>query len=323
MRKTLPAASILFLSLCSFLFSLAGSASAQVSLVVSPPRYDAVVKPGESIQKTVKVTNNSDSAAISLQAFVTDFIVQDDSGTPIKVSEKESGRYLASPWFTLDQSELTLAPKQTQELIVLISVPQDALPGGHYAGIFFQPSSGNTGSGTRTELLAQVGSLFGLTISGDLSYHALIKDFRTESRLSEYGPINFSTIIENQSDTHIRPLASITIRDLFGRQLETIALDEVNIFPFTTRTLEGSWDTTWGLGRYTATLDVSYGPGLVASRTLFFWILPYRLLAAALVLLLVILSVTISLRRHLAHRSDTRDQEIGELKRRIAELENQ
>jgi hypothetical protein len=50
--------------------------------------------------------------------------------------------------------------------------------------------------------------------------------------------------------------------------------------------------------------------------------MPYRLIAAIIVVLMVLLVTFISIRRHLAHRSDTRDVEIDELKRKLAEIEN-
>ena len=164
---------------------------------------------------------------------------------------------------------------------------------------------------------------FGITIAGDIKYDALIKDFSVKSLVSEFGPIDFTAVIENQSDTHIKPLAQITIKDMLGRTLSTLPLAEINIFPFTSRVLTGNWDTVWGLGRYSATLSATYGPGLVAERTLYFWIMPYRLLATLGIVLLVFFITLILLRRHLISRQDHRDDEIDELKRKIVELENQ
>lgn len=293
----------------------------EVSLVVSPPRTDLVGNPGDTLQKMVKVTNNSEQELI-LKVFVTDFIVQDDLGTPIKVTGAVSGKYLASPWFTLEKSELVLSPKETVSLVVLVNVPADALPGGHYAGVFFEPVPSRGLKKTVSYTSAQVGSLFGITIAGDLKYDALIKDFSVKTNVFEFGPIDFSATIENQSDTHIRPLANISVHNMIGRRLVDLPLDELNIFPFTARTLAGTWDTIWGLGRYTATLTATYGPGLVATRTLYFWIMPYRLIGAILVVLLLTFASFILIRRHLKHREDHRDDEIDELKRKIIEMEN-
>lgn len=296
--------------------------ASDLSLVVSPPRIDLEGKPGEVLQKIVKVTNNSSEDTLTLTASVSDFIVQDDQGTPIKVTQTKSGRYFASPWFSLENSEIVLKPKETAELVVLISIPSDALPGGHYAGIFFEPIQPKGLSKTVSYTSTQVGSLFGITIAGDLKYDALIKDFRPLTNVFEFGPVDFQATVENQSDTHIRPNSSIVIHDMIGRKLADIKLDELNIFPFTSRTLSGTWETIWGFGRYTATLNLSYGPGLVATRSLYFWIMPYRLIATILIVLLVVLVIFILVRRHLKHREDHRDDEIDELKRKIVELEN-
>ena len=296
--------------------------AADVSLVVSPPRYDADIKPGETVQKTIKITNSSPDQEVAIRANVYDFIVQDNLGTPIKVTESASGRYLASPWFVLDKSEFVIPPQGQEQVVVLITAPEDALPGGHYAGVFFSSVPGKNETGTASFTSAEVGSLFGLTVEGDIKYDALVKEFNTKSRLFEYGPVEFTAVLENQSDTHIRPMTKITVSDMFGRQLEELPLEEINIFPFTSRTLSATWQNIWGLGRYTATLSAAYGPGLTAERTLYFWIMPYRLIAAVLVILLVLLVLTITVRRHLKHRADTRDAEIDELKRKVIELEN-
>lgn len=295
--------------------------ASEVSLVVSPPRTDLEGTPGQVLQQTIKVTNNTVDT-LNLRVFVSDFIVQDDLGTPIKVSVSASGRYLASPWFTLDQTELTLGPKETAQIVAIITVPEDALAGGHYAGVFFETVSGKGSPSNVSYTTTQVGSLFGITVPGDIKYDALIKDFKSVLRLYEFGPVDFTAIIENQSDTHVTTNSKISVKNMIGQTVLELPLDEVNIFPFTSRTLTGTWDKVWGLGRYMATLSVAYGPGLETNRTIYFWILPYRLIAAVLVIILVMLALYVVIRRHLKHREDHRDEEIDELKRKIAEMEN-
>lgn len=291
------------------------------SLIISPPRIDLEGKPGDVFQQTIKITNSGDKD-LTLTTKVTDFIVQDNSGTPIQITSSASGKYLASPWFVLDRAEITLKPQQTESIVAIIEIPRGALPGGHYAGVYFSPVEKSKLDTTGAVIVPQIGSLFGITVAGDMKYEALIKEFSVKNNVSEFGPVDFTTVIENQSDTHIRPSSKIVIHDMIGRKMVDLPLDEVNIFPYTSRTLHGTWETVWGLGRYSATLSAAYGPGLVASRTMYFWIMPYRLIAAVLVILLVIIALYIVIRRHLKHREDHRDDEIEELKRKIVEMEN-
>ena len=311
----------LVLTIVVWLLMFSPTSAHASSLIVSPPRLDISAKAGDILQQVVKITNQS-NAPVSLSAKVSDFLVADDNGTPIQITTAASGRYLASPWFSLDKPELTLAAGQTTQVIAVIEIPKDALPGGHYAGVFFIPLTKSKLDTTGAIVTPQIGSLFDITIAGDIKYDALIKDFSVKDYLSEFGPINFSATVINQSDTHIHPTSKITIHDMIGRQLAQIPLDGVNIFPFAGRTLTGKWNQIWGVGRYTATLSLAYGPGLVTSRDLTFWIMPYRLLAAILVVLLVILAVFILVRRHLKHQEDHRDEEIDDLKRKIIEMEN-
>jgi len=311
-----------FVAFAILFFATPQTHAQDVSLVVSPPSFDIEAKPGETIQKTIKITNNDNDKELIIKAFPIDFIVTDDLGTPIKVTTTASGRYLASPWFTLEKTEFTIPPKGTEQIVIIVTVPSDALPGGHYAGVFFEPLPARGTKSTVSYTTAQIGSLFGITIPGDIKYEALIKNFSTKTNLSEFGPIEFTATIENQSDAHIRPTTKIIIHDMIGRKLVDLPLDEVNIFPFTSRSLNRTWETVWGLGRYTATLSVTYGPGLVASRTMYFWIMPYRLIASVLVVILVLIAIYILINRHLKHREDHRDDEIENLKRKIVEMEN-
>lgn len=299
-------------------------ASGEVSLVVSPPKTEVEGKPGDVIQKNIKVTNNSVDQELILKSYTKDFIVEDNAGTPIPVSEATAGRYLASPWFTLEKSEIVIPAKSMVQLVVIITIPKDALPGGHYAGVFFQPVPARNMKNTVSYTTTQVGSLFAITVPGDIKYNAAIKDFSTNTNIFEFGPVDFSAVIENQSDTHIAPKTNIVVKDTIGRTVADLPVDSVNIFPYTSRTTQTRWETVWGLGRYSATISSIYGPNNQAmSRTLYFWIMPYRLLAAIGVVVLVLIVLFIAVRRHLAHRNDHRDEEIEELKHKIAEMENQ
>ena len=296
-------------------------AKGQVSLVVSPPKVDLKLNPGETAQQALKITNQTDQP-ITVKLYVQDFIVQDDQGTPVKVTQDEAGRYLASPWFNLDHTEFTIQPQKTEVVSVLITTPKEVLPGGHYAAIYVEPKLGHKPKTSGAKIVSQVGSLFSITIRGDIKYDALIHSFKTQNKIMEFGPIHFSAEIENLSDTHISPQPSLIIKNMLGQTVATLTLDKINIFPYTRRQVKTTWERVWGFGKYQATLTVPFGAGQLATATIFFWIIPWRLILAILVLIFVFIATYILVRRHLQHKHDTRDQEIDQLKRRIAELEN-
>ena len=303
------------------IFNFSKPAYGQISLVVSPPKVNLELNPGDTAQQVLKITNDANQP-ITLKLSVQDFIVQDDQGTPLKITPEEAGRYVASPWFNLDQHQLTIQPQKTATVTVLITTPPDALAGGHYAAVYVEPQQGSKPKTTGPKVVSQIGSLFNLLIKGDIQYDAQITQFRTKKRFYEFGPVDFSAKVQNLSDTHISPKASIVISNMLGQTIDTLTLDQVNIFPYTSRYLQTTWEKVWGLGKYQATLTIPYGAGQVATSTIFFWIVPWRLIAAIILIFLVALVIFILVRRHLQHKHDQRDEEIDLLKRRIAELEN-
>ena len=309
------------LLLTTYFLPLTSKVYAQVSLVVSPPKVDFKLNSGDTAQQALKITNQTNTP-VTVKLSIQDFIVQDDQGTPVKVTPDEAGKYVASPWFHLDRTEFTIQPQKTEVVTVLITTPQDALPGGHYAAVYVEPQGGHKPKTTGPKIVSQVGSLFNITIKGNIKYDAQVKNFQVKRKFMEFGPVDFSATIENLSDTHISPKPSILIKNMLGQTVATLTLDQVNIFPFTSRTVTGTWEKVWGLGKYQATLSAPYGPGQVATATLFFWIAPWRLISAIIILLLVLITTYILVRRHLQHKRDKRDEEIDMLKRKIAELEN-
>jgi len=259
------------------------------TLTVVPPTQDLKAKPGEQIQTNIKIRNEGDET-IYVKGGVKDFIVTDDKGTPMIVEEEVSGRWSLSSWLVLSPTEETIPPHSSKSFDLAIIIPQDALAGGHYASVYFTPVvdelKNQSGSGIETRIV----SLINLVVLGSTAEQAYIKKFWAPA-FSEYGPIKITSQIENQGNAHIVPRGKIEILDLWGRVLETYSLEERKIFPFAFRSFENFFGKKWLFGRYKATLTVAYGQtGQVLTASLLFWVLPWRIiLAVALALIIFIL----------------------------------
>lgn len=293
-----------------------------------PPRLEVSAKPGTTIQKTIKVQNTSASTQ-NYTSDVEDFIVAEDGITPVPITEKVTSRYGLSKWVTISPTKFTLRPNEIQVLDVLIQVPPDALPGGHYAMVLHQAGAPVHKAGEiltpqgSTGVAARVGSLVYMTVEGPVNEQAFVRSFTAPSFL-EFGPVTFSYKVENRSDVHIRPQSSIEVKDMFGRTMDKIKVDERNIFPFTTREFSAAYEHYWGLGRYTAQLVVPYGShGNVTQASVSFWIIPYRLIAGVAMLLGAVAAIAILIRRYMLHKSDEKTRQIEMLQQRVSELEHQ
>ena len=266
-----------------------------VSITAIPPRLELEGLPGATLQETLKVRNQSDTEmAFSIK--ISDFIVNNDKGTPLAVEEIVSGRWSLASWLTVSPTKIILPPKQTSALDLVVNIPDNALPGGHYAMVTYSPTNegliGQDKTGSAVE--PKVGSLIYLSVIGDVTEAVYLKQFKSEIKFKQYGPMTLFAEIENLGDVHVRPSGNITITNLLGKTVITLPLKEHNIFPFASRTYDLAFPGKWHLGRYTATLTAFAGASqLPINGLIYFWIVPWKemlIIIIALIVLIVIVS---------------------------------
>ena len=305
-----------------------------VTLVAIPPRLgedlSLTAKPGDTIQEQIRVRNTS-SQPVVIQSRTLDFVLDQDATTPIAVNESVDNRWSLASWMTVAPGRQVLAPNQTSVVSLVIEVPSDALPGGHYAMVVHQPGLEIVETETNEEALnesatginQQVGTLVYLLVEGPINEQAFIRNLNFP-QFSEFGPVPYSFTVENNSDVHVRPSLEVSITNLLGRVVSTTALETKNVFPLTSRDFAGSWEQIWGTGLYKATVTMGYGgQGQVATASTSFWLIPIKLIITIIVLILTIVAVIIIIRRHYLHRKRNQDQKIKDLEKQVKDLESQ
>lgn len=279
-KNTITISTLLLLLATGYsLFLNSVKAQSVVSVTAIPPRLEINVEADSSTTQTIKVRNESNEEKI-INTKTSDFVVNDNKGTPIKVdTNEEDNRWAASSWVQVSPPSLKLKPGETKSLTITVMPPKDALPGGHYVMVIHTPENFSSFSSTGASVQAEVGTLVYITIPGDINQNALVKDF-TAPKFSEFGPINFKSIIENLSDIHIKPAGNITITNMIGlKSYVQFNKKETNIFPLKTRDFEDQLDKKFLFGRYKAQLNAVYGTdNQVATASLIFWVIPWRLL---------------------------------------------
>ncbi len=304
----------------------------EVGLTAIPPRLgddgSLELQPGQLIQTEVRVRNTSNEVQ-TIQTLVEDFVIDTDGKTPVPVNGLRDSRWSLASWLEVPNATTVLPPGVSQSVPILIRVPGDALPGGRYAMVMHQPvlgdgitlSAGETGG--QAAVNQRVGTLVYVRVSGEVNEEAHIRNI-TIPGISEFGPVPISFEIENLSDIHVRPQTQIRISNMLGQEVEVITVESQNVFPYSLREFSTQWDRVWGLGRYTAHFMTVYGEqGNTISASYNFWIVPYKLILAVLVLLLALLGIFISIRRHIRHRNDVTSQQVALLEDRIRQLENE
>ena len=262
---------------------------------ISPTLFELSAKPGDVLEQTMKVINTSDiiqSYEMGVQPFVGN-----EFGQAKFVADDDTTYFLKS-WTKITPSQFTLAPKQTQEVKFVITLPVDAEPGGQYGSVLATLVNKGELSGTGAITRSKVGTLVLVAVAGDISYSAYIKDFSVAKKRFERSPITFNTRIHNNSTVHIKPKGFITLTNIFGQKAGSLEFDQKNIFPSTDRLITQSYDQPLKVGRYVATLNLLYGDkGDQLSAQLVFYVFPTWLIILCVVLLILIVLVLIDRNR--------------------------
>ncbi len=307
----------------AFSFIFPNLVSANTSTITAiPPRLILNASPGETIKTTVKVRNESTTSQ-NYSIYVNDFIVDEDSNTPIPISENITSRWSLRKWITAPRV-IPVDAGQTQNIDLIIRVPSSALPGGHYAMITYMPNGEIKPEDlkkTATLIGQRVGTLIYITIKGNITEQANLLQF-TAPKFTEKGPVEFQGKIENRSDIHIQPVGFISITDIFNKEVAKLPINLPNIFPENTKSFTNSWGQQWGYGRYKADLSLTYGSAnTVIFATIYFWLFPIRAIIYILVSLAAIMTVVVLLGKRNKKHQDELEKEVRELQSELEKLE--
>lgn len=227
----------IWLPLVALVVVLAFPVSAQ-ALTISPSRIETSGDPGQTIIKKVLLVNESDESETYYTSFAN-FEAQGESGTPVFVDPKDD----LGTWMRVSGDSLTLKGGESREVVLTISIPTDATPGGHFAAIFWgttPPSqTGAVSVGSRTGMLVL------LSVSGEVQESMGLVDFGTRGGqwLFRTLPVGFQYRFSNQGGDRVKPIGTITVRSILGWRVAKIDANPVegNVLPNTTRKFLPEW----------------------------------------------------------------------------------
>ena len=282
--------------LVSSVFAQQSSDSKAVGLEVTSPIYEYTISPGKVQQDIIKIKNVGGSEQ-TYYPEVLDFKSDNKSGTPIFLNKGEdSGTYSLAKWVSVSNEGITLAPNQSTALNFNITVPADAEPGGHYAGILFSTQPPDPSGTNQIGLASKVGSIVLVRVAGDAKESANITAFDSDKDSYDTAKVvKFSTTIENTGNVHVQPKGVITIKNIFGGQVAVVDVNNLsaNVLPGSSRIFNSTWnDPGFKLGYYTATVTLAYGsPAQTITAQTSFWIIPWMTLLLILIAIIVTLVV--------------------------------
>lgn len=268
-RRTLIALSAAIIFSAIFVFG----ANALVSVGLRPIKYILEIDPGQTHQDYITVTNNSQEI-VSLKAALEDFIPVGEASINF-VPRAGEGTSLVD-WVSIDKNIFQLKPGEEKRIPFSITVPTKAVPGGHFAVLFFNTVSDKENENT-VGISARIGSLMMVSVPGNISKGGSIDEFAGPKWL-EKGPVSFSIKFHNSGSVHYKPEGKIILKNLFGKKIAEGIIDSQYVFPNTSRTFTGTVKTEkYFWGPVTAALEMQDGAGQPVTASTTFWGLPWRI----------------------------------------------
>jgi hypothetical protein len=277
----------------------ASSSAGTQGFQISPPVTTLSLNRGTSTRGTMKVTNLT-GQTLTLTVGKENFVAQGEEGQ-VELTDNADPLYSLAPYFTLSTSQISVAPTATVSVGYTISVPINAEPGGRYGSVTFTSipaalPSGQSGAAVRQQLAG----LILLRINGPTHEQLAVASFTTGKSFYEYGPVTFTTRVQNEGNVHELPTGQIVVKNLFGLTTAKLTLDQHYVLPGAIRRLTNTLNRHFLFGPYTATLTLHNGTLQTLTATTKFTVIPYKLLTIALVILVLVILFFWKARKRLA-----------------------
>lgn len=291
----LVATVIMPLSSKAFSVEELGDKSVIGDFVVGPGKQEIFLEPGGTQVVEIKVTNRTGEIH-TFEMKVEDFSGSRDLTSTVKLFGSERGPYSLRDYITVEQPRFTLGHAERARVLVTISIPPDAEPGGLYGSVLTQITSktveGATGS-AGAAIISRIGTLFFVRVPGEVTEDGSLEEFSIgpdDRKFLAGDPVNFHILFENNGSVHLNPYGLITIKNILGDTVGEREVEPWFVLPDSLRLREVEWSRPLLVGRYTATAQINRGyDDIIDESTISFWVLPWKLILLIVAILAVLI----------------------------------
>jgi len=246
-----PVACVAFL-----IFFLSSPAFAQkpLELSISPVRFEFAGYPGQQTRATVRVLNGSEEwLAVALE--VEDFAPQGEEGK-IAVGPGASGERSLVLWVRPLVSAFEVPPRSRYPVEFVVDIPVGAEPGTYYGTILARTTSEQAGAGP--VIVTKVGAILLVDVYGEVREELSLASVAVP-RFSWKMPVDVTLRFANTGTVRERTGGTLSLSNMFGKELARLALPEENVLPGAVRRIGVPIREGLRVGRYTARLEATYG----------------------------------------------------------------
>jgi hypothetical protein len=300
--------------------------TSDLRLVTSPLPINISAKPGAEATAQIKLKNDG-SLEERLKVSLMKFAAYGESGAP-RILEPEPGDEYFS-WVSFPEKEFVVGPGEWKTVPMKISLPESAAFGYYYAVVFSRAGDAPETQPGQTALTGGTAVLVLLDAEvPGAKREANVVSFSTDHTVYEFLPSKFMIRLQNTGNVHLAPRGNIFVGRPGEQDASIIEVnpEKGNILPESYREYMASWnegfpsykdkiedgkvvrdakgnivqELSWNLGdiakvrfgKYQAKLLMVYDDGqrdVPIEGTVDFWVIPWRIILAALVVLGLIL----------------------------------
>lgn len=208
---------IFFLSfLLTYSFFIPTQIHAQnLSLSISPPILELVVKPGKNVTQSFKLTNDSDTSLV-----ITGRLAEyTENGI------KDNPDFEQDKWISLLNLDIALFKPfllekgKTQQIVVRINPPKEIKEADYNRVLLFTTKPQMPADRSQSQITQTIGVplLLTVTATGNFVRSAQITKFTLPDYIDSFGPLTFDVLVKNTGQSFFHPNGNITLSGPVGR----------------------------------------------------------------------------------------------------------
>ncbi|MDQ3089927.1 MAG: DUF916 domain-containing protein [bacterium] len=250
--------------------------------VVGPGKIELNLKPGDQRVVPLKISNRlGETKQFHLE--VEDFTGSQNPKETVVLLGSERGPYSLKSYISFSETDFELKAGERATVPVVVSIPVDAEPGGLFGSVLVSVTSNSEEmevGGGGSAIISRIGTLFFVTVPGDVNKDGRVTDFGTVGKEKFFGkgPINFEILYENKSSVHLNPYGNVSITNMYGEEVGFVEIDPWFALPASLRLREVTWNREFLFGKYTATAQINRGyDDIIDTKEFSFYVLPWRI----------------------------------------------
>jgi len=253
------------------------------------PNLVYTVAPGGTLEDSVTLWNYS-SRPVTFRLLATDAF-NNETGDFSLLKSSEAPEDLGA-WISLGTTVVTIPPRTSGVIPIVLKVPADADPGDHAAAILAATDTvGVDGQGTEVRLDRRTGPRVYLRVSGPVNPELVVEDLSSKyhGRFNPFsGSLEVEYTVRNPGNVRLGARQTLVVTDIFGRTVAEQPLRRIDeLLPGNAVTFRETVDGVPATLRVKATIRLEpFAPRDVSDRdappatsaTTAAWAIPWTLL---------------------------------------------